>query len=354
MSLARVLWQISRFPRINTSRGLEAPLACHPAASAQPDYRNVRRPFPIRDPFVKHKAVRLFVLCGSLGLGFGFLDSPVPRGPAASDSVLWARPTHATGGSSGVPRRRPLGRGHGDFHRGGGGQWPSRRGAPRPSQVERLCQGLSGGIRSGPGDPGRLVPRRDCRPGPPTRRDGRPGLDLAARPPDRSVESVVPACRRVVVCRSEPNGVLLQAACLAGAVGAPLFVLHDEPGEAAELRRWLVDWGTREVFAAGAAVEPGPDLPDVRVVPLADEAAVAACYLRHQETKGPLHALVVANPSDSERGLSAMSALAPYVALQQRAALLLTNGKGTDAAEVVVRRVTSPGAAVRGNPDSRG
>jgi hypothetical protein len=173
-----------------------------------------------------------------------------------------------------------------------------------------------------------------------------PALTWRRGPPAALWRALFPRAARVVVCPSEPNGLLLQAACLAGALRAPLFVLRDETGEAAELRRWLVDWRTREVFVAGPAAELAPDLPDVRVVPLADEAAVAACYLRHQASQGPLHALVVANPFDVERGLSAMSVLAPYVALQQRAALLLTNEKGTDTADVVRAALQAP--ALRG------
>jgi hypothetical protein len=169
-----------------------------------------------------------------------------------------------------------------------------------------------------------------------------PVLTWQRGPPTLLWQALFPRAPRVVVCPSEPNGLLLQAACLAGAVRAPLFVWHDEPSEAAELRRWLVDWRTREVFLAGAAVELIPDLPDVGITRLADEGAVAACYLRHQERQGPLHSLVVANPFDGGRGLSAMSALAPYVAFQQRAALLLTNEQGTDTAEVIGAALETP------------
>src|SRR5262249_20073014 len=66
-------------------------------------------------------------------------------------------------------------------------------------------------------------------------------------------KALFPEAPRVVVCPAEPRRLFLQAACLAGAVHAPLYVLHAEPGEVEELGRWLKGWQTREVLAVGAA-----------------------------------------------------------------------------------------------------
>src|SRR5207302_7752257 len=67
-----------------------------------------------------------------------------------------------------------------------------------------------------------------------------------------------PAAERVVVCPAAPRRLLLQAAALAGAAGAPLFALHDTPAEPAELRSWLDRWQTREVLWVGPPPETSP------------------------------------------------------------------------------------------------
>ena len=164
-------------------------------------------------------------------------------------------------------------------------------------------------------------------------------------PPDALWQTFFPEARRVVVCPAEPRGQLLQAACLAGAVAAPLVVLHTEPGEVADLHQRLTAWHTREIYAAGSTAEACQGLPHVHVVELADEQAVAACYVRHQRHNGPIRALVVANPADTRSGRGGMSALAPWVALQDRAALVLSDDRGTNVAKVV--------EAARRNPHLR-
>ncbi len=57
----------------------------------------------------------------------------------------------------------------------------------------------------------------------------------------------------VVVCPVHPRGALLQAACLAGALRAPLFVLHGRDSEAARLARLIGEWRTRRVYLVGKA-----------------------------------------------------------------------------------------------------
>lgn len=140
---------------------------------------------------------------------------------------------------------------------------------------------------------------------------------------------------QVVVCPSEPRSLLLHAACLAGASHAPLFVAHGSDAEKAQLRRCLTDWQTGVVFCIGAASEYCRDLEGVRLVTLAGKADVAAAYLRAQRERGPIATLVVTNPADTTEGHGSMSALAPWVALRQRAALLFTNAEGADASPVV-------------------
>jgi hypothetical protein len=158
----------------------------------------------------------------------------------------------------------------------------------------------------------------------------------ASASPAELQAALFPKAARVVVTPAEPRRLLLQAACLAGTLQAPLFISHGKPGESAELRRRVAAWGAPEVFAAGAAAKLCRELPGVRVVPLTNESAVAAAHRRALDKQGPIRTLVLANPADAMRGNVSMSTLAPWIALQRHAALLLTNDEGTDA-ETVVR-----------------
>jgi peptidase C25-like protein len=126
---------------------------------------------------------------------------------------------------------------------------------------------------------------------------------------------------------------LLQAACFAGTVRAPLFVTHGTRQELDVLRDRLAEWRTEQVYLVGDAHKLGRALPKVRHVRLADEAAVVAAHRRRLGRR--VETLVVANPADTGEGMGVMSALAPWVALQKRAALLLTNKDGKNVAEVV-------------------
>jgi len=176
-----------------------------------------------------------------------------------------------------------------------------------------------------------------------------PGLEWERGPPDALWKSLFPQAERVVVSPAEPRGLLLQAACLAGAVRAPLYLVRGAPGEMEDLKRRLADWRTREVFAVGAAGQLGPGLGGVRVTGLADEEATAIASLRHHLAGGPIQTLVVANPADTQEELGGMSALAPWVAVQRRAALLLTNKKGDDVATVVRTALKNPDLRDAGN-----
>jgi hypothetical protein len=134
---------------------------------------------------------------------------------------------------------------------------------------------------------------------------------------------------------------LLQSACLAGALRAPLFVTRGHPDEAADLRRRLADWQAREVFAVGKAAKICYELPAVRVFDLEDEKAVFAACIEQQRKKGPLPVLVVTNPHDVSNGFG-LSSFAPFLAIERRAALLCTNEAGDNAASVVRSALEKP------------
>jgi hypothetical protein len=139
---------------------------------------------------------------------------------------------------------------------------------------------------------------------------------------------------RVVVCPARPRRQLLHAACLAGALRAPLVLTH--PGEgAAGLRERLAHWQTKKVYAISSAAELGRDLGDTEVVPLATEAALTDLYLAQIMLDGPVHTIVLANPADVRRHQGKMSALAPWLAVKKRAALALTDDDGRHSAAVV-------------------
>lgn len=144
-----------------------------------------------------------------------------------------------------------------------------------------------------------------------------------------------------VVCAAKPRTLLLQAACLAGAARAPLFVLDRASRQAAELQRWLDRWQIRKVRALGEeAAKMCRELPGIKMELLPDERAVVAAYLGIHRKKERISTLVVANPADMDMG--AMSNLAPWIALKRQAALLLTNPKGQDAAVLLRTALKDP------------
>jgi hypothetical protein len=130
---------------------------------------------------------------------------------------------------------------------------------------------------------------------------------------------------KVVVSPPEPRGQLLQAACLAGVLRAPLMIA--DGNDTASLRRQLMEWQTEEVYAVGAASRFWKGL-SIRTYRLHDEAAVQASYLRHAARHGRINALVVANPFDQAGARGCMSNLAPWITLQKCGVLLLTNEAG--------------------------
>jgi hypothetical protein len=141
----------------------------------------------------------------------------------------------------------------------------------------------------------------------------------------------------VVVCPAHPRGALLQAACLAASLPAPLYVLHGRDSEAARLVRKIGDWRTRRVHLVGKAEKLAEQLPAIEITKLGSESAVAAAYQKQLMGKGRIDNVVFANPADTRGEMGGISALAPWIAPQRHAALLLTNAEGTNVAEVLER-----------------
>src|SRR5262249_13448884 len=132
---------------------------------------------------------------------------------------------------------------------------------------------------------------------------------------------------------------LLQAACLAGVLKAPLFVVHGEKKESVQLREVLAGCHASQVHLIADAGEWISVPHGLRRIHLADEGAVAAAHRRHLREQGPIETVIIANPADDSEGMGGMAALAPWLAVQKRAALVLTGPAGTDVDEVVTRAV---------------
>ena len=76
-------------------------------------------------------------------------------------------------------------------------------------------------------------------------------------PPLALWRRLFPRAGQVVVCPAEPRGQLLQAACLAGTLRAPLFVLRGRLRETAWLR---LPWGAgrhARRYLVGEAAQAG-------------------------------------------------------------------------------------------------
>src|SRR5207249_2360682 len=102
-----------------------------------------------------------------------------------------------------------------------------------------------------------------------------PALMARRGRPTELWQALFPRAETVVVCPAEPREQLLQAGCLAGALRAPLFVLH-EAEEYEELRQSLDAWQTRRIVAVGSAAAQCEHLSDISVSRLANAQEVAA------------------------------------------------------------------------------
>src|SRR5262249_22122670 len=107
-----------------------------------------------------------------------------------------------------------------------------------------------------------------------------PMIPWSKGPPTDFWKEYCPRAERVVVCTVEPRRQFLQAGCLAGACGAPLFLLSGHPEERLTLRKRLSDWKTRKIYAIGDAVTSCHDLKNVQVIRLLDEESVAQTHRR--------------------------------------------------------------------------
>lgn len=143
----------------------------------------------------------------------------------------------------------------------------------------------------------------------------------------------------IVVCPPAPRGLLLQAACLAGTLGAPLHVVQGQPGEAAEFRHLVKRWQISHVYALGDATLPG-QARDLAVTKLHDEREIARLHRRLLTAKAPVRTLVIANPHD---GKDKASLFAPWIALQRHALLVLTDKDGNDAEARIDEAIRTPG-----------
>lgn len=151
---------------------------------------------------------------------------------------------------------------------------------------------------------------------------------------DRADTNFFPEPTRAVIAPARPRGLLLQAACLAGVVRAPLLVAEGEkppPG----WTRIGTGAGLKEIFLVGGAKLPADGPAKAKVHSLADEKAVFNCLLDRRLKRGPVRTLVVTNPHDAGAGKGRVSVLAPWIALQKRGVLLLTNEAGDNVEQVV-------------------
>jgi len=148
-----------------------------------------------------------------------------------------------------------------------------------------------------------------------------------------------PQAATVVVAPVEPRGAMLQAACLAGILKAPLVLQRGKKAELEELRNQLAKWQTKEVYVVGSAKLDVESTKSLQVLTLATESAVAETHLKLLQKQGAIRTVVVANAADKADGDSAMSPLAPWIALRKNAPLLLTARDGFNAGDRV-RRAT--------------
>ncbi len=162
--------------------------------------------------------------------------------------------------------------------------------------------------------------------------------------PRELCKMLLPRAEEAVVCSAAPRGLLLHAACLAGALHGPLLVLPGNDHAHAELARCLGELKVRKLHAVGAAATQAcAKLAGVDVQSLAGENAAADAYLRLVQKNAPIKSLVLANPGDAVTSkFGGMSILAPWIALQRRAALLLTDDKGHNAKAILDAAAKNP------------
>ena len=140
--------------------------------------------------------------------------------------------------------------------------------------------------------------------------------------------NMFPKAAKVVLCPAAPRGQLLQAACLAGVLKAPLVVCNGTTKESQRLRQKLRDWETRDLYVVGNTAGIAKGFDDVRLHRLKDESAVQTAYLSRRLAKGKVRTLVITNPADLANKQAGMSTFAPWITLEKKGLLLLTNAAG--------------------------
>ena len=146
----------------------------------------------------------------------------------------------------------------------------------------------------------------------------------------------------IVVCPVEPRSALLQATCLAAEYHADLCICNAEGSDVANV---VGAKGSNKLFAVGAAISECNKLWPGRATQLPDAKAVVIALVQRLSLADPVRTLIVANPADMAPGKGRLSSLAPWVAHQKHAGLVLTNEEGTDVATAVEEAVRQPGLA---------
>jgi hypothetical protein len=152
-------------------------------------------------------------------------------------------------------------------------------------------------------------------------------------PPADVWDTLFPGADTVVVCPTSPRPMLLQAACLAVSLRAPLYLIDDD--SRTELAQRLDRWHTKQVIAIGAAAGSCADLKNINASKLASENEILHACITALDKRGFIHSLVIANAADVSHDNGGMSILAPWIAGQRHAPLLLTNDYGNDIEERV-------------------
>jgi hypothetical protein len=144
-----------------------------------------------------------------------------------------------------------------------------------------------------------------------------------------------------VVAPRAPAAELLQAACLAGTLRVPLFVLRDGADPIAGLKELLAAREVKQLVAVGAAAAACSKLDGILLTQLTDAAAAARAHRTELKRNGKIENLLLANPADGLKN----SSLAPWLAVKRKAALLLTAADGKNAAAVVSAALKDPDTA---------
>lgn len=152
-----------------------------------------------------------------------------------------------------------------------------------------------------------------------------------------------PTQKKIVLCPPQPRDLLLQATCLAGYLKAPLLVLSEKEDQLSAIREKFQGSAIQEIYALGPNAELAGKLDKVKVRPLPTGEDVFEMCRQLRAKKASIRTLVVANPHDHTEGKGGMAVLAPYIALQKKALLVLTNERGTDVAKKVRDLCKQPG-----------